>query len=1215
MKILLTLALLACISAAHAQGDTIQARIILIGDAGELTNGKHPVIDAVRRLIPIDKKTTVLYLGDNLYKTGLPDDQYSYYQAAKAVLDTQLSIADNTEAKVYMIPGNHDWLNGGRGGWEAVIREQQYVDQLGKKNVKYYPENACPGPVEVEINDDVTLVIFDSQWWIHPYDKPEIESDCPYKTKDEVLIQLGEILAKNAKKLILLAGHHTFKSSGVHGGYFTIKQHIFPLTDIFPKLYIPLPVIGSIYPIARSVFGTPQDLKHPEYQAMIKDFEDVAKNHPNLIFLGGHEHSLQLIKDSNYNYIVSGGAVKHNRVSKNKKTPFATTHNGFAVLEVSTNKNVRVNFYLVDSANAVFSEVIQNFSKLPASLLADSSTRKVEDQAIIKYKDTITISASDKYGDAGWTTRKMVGDNYRYEWSTPVNMKVFNLKTEKGGLKIVSLGGGKQTKSLTLVDAKGKEWKLRTIDKNPVNAIPEAFRYTFAADLVQDFISASHPYGAMTVKPMTNALDIINATPELFFVPDDPAFGFYRPLFANTVCFLEEKEPSRYGEDTKSTFKTFDKLIEENDHRADQPAVLRARMFDILLGDFDRHFDQWKWGTSDTGRGKLHYPIPKDRDQAYFRSNGAILGLASEKALPFLKGFRRNYRKVKWLNWPARDFDRLFLNDLDAEEWKKEIADMKEKLTDSVIYDGLRHLPPEIYKRDSVLLGEKLMARRDKWEEAGMVYYKYLSKKVNVVGSNKKEYFKVSSDEQGLHVRVYARENNNDTSFIMYDRIFDPRITKEIRLYGLNDDDKFDIDSTVNSRIRLRLIGGKGNDTFTVKGRITNFLYDMNVEGNFIEARRRTRNMFSDEPQINYYNILGFQYNINRFPRMNFGFNQEDGFFIGPGFLRRTYGFRNMPYATEHRLSTLYAINRGAYQVKYRGEINHIFRNNDLLLSADFVNPTLDNFFGLGNTTKIDPDLGRQFYRARYKYIEATAYIRKRFYERIHVMLGPTVYHYWMSGRDNEGKILGNPAILGLDSAQVYSKKTYVGGKLAINFDNLNNELFPTRGVQWNTEFTSLAGISKKANALNKVFSSMSVYASISQSANLVMVARFGGGKIFSKNYEYFQALTLGANNFLRGFRKTRFYGSSLLYNSIEARIKIMEVKSYLFPGTLGLVLFNDVGRVWVRGESSRKWHDAYGGGIYFTPFKLILLSATIAFSEEERLFNFSAGTKINLTF
>jgi hypothetical protein len=1208
------LALLNC-AAVYSQKDTIDARIVLIGDAGQFTNGRHPVVDAVRQVVPLTKKTTIVYLGDNLYKYGLPDEEYSYYMASRSVIDTELSLADNRPIQIYMMPGNHDWEDGKPTGWTTVQREQLYVDNLNKKNVKYYPKNGCPGPVEVSISPDVTMVIFDSQWWLQPYEKPGIESDCDCKTKDEVLTKLDDIFSKNSKKLIILADHHTFKSTGPHGGYFTLKQHIFPFTDINPHLYIPLPGLGSIYPIARSVFGSPQDLKHPLYAEMINDVEEVAKKYPNLIFVAGHEHVLELVKDSSYNYIVSGGGSKHNRISKSKKTPFASSLNGFAVLDISTNKNVRLTFYTVsDSIRKAYSSVIQNFSKIPMDA-ADSSKRQVPESEVIKYKDTITISASDQYDSAGFFQKLMVGTNYRKEWSTPVTMKVFNIHKEKGGLKIVSLGGGKQTKSLTLVDPNGKEWKLRTIDKDPADAIPQAFRHTLASDVVQDFISASHPYAPLTVPALAKALGIATAHPELFFIPDDPAFGYYRPMFANTVCTLEEKEPSLYGEDTKSTNTLFDNMVEENDNRPIQPLVLRARLLDILIADYDRHFGQWKWGTIDTGKGKLYYPIPKDRDQAYFASNGLILKMASRRLLPMLRGFHHSIPKVNWLNWSARDFDRLFLTELDANDWKKQIVDFQQTLTDSVIEQAVKKFPPKIFKMDSAEIVSKLISRRNILEKPAMRYYRFISKRVNVVGSNQKEYFKVTGYDKGLRVRVYARSNGNDTSFMLYDRIFDPHVTKDVRLYGLNDDDKFEIDSTARSKIRVSMIGGRGNDTFDVKGRVINYLYDLTTENNFIQHTSRTRNLTSNEPPVNYYNILGFEYNVNRFPKINLGYNVEDGLFVGAGFSRRTHGFRNLPYATDQRLTTLYALNKGAYLIKYRGEFNHFTPNYDALINIEYINPTLNNFFGLGNNTKIDHSHNLSYYRTRYNYASAEILFRRRYFQSLQIMAGPTVFRYWNRPADNINKILAQPSLIGLDSAGVYSLKTYVGGKFAVIFDNLNDELFPTRGVQWNTQFTSMAGLTKNAHNITSLTSDMTVYASISEAANLIAVARFGGGHIFSKHFEYFQALNLGANNFLRGFRKTRFSGSSIAYNSMEARIKLADIKSYLLPGTLGLVLFNDVGRVWIKNESSKKWHDAFGGGLYFIPFKLVIVSATVAFSKEENLFNFSVGTKINLTF
>src|SRR5690606_18751883 len=145
-----------------------------------------------------------------------------------------------------------------------------------------------------------------SQWWLQLSNRPGIESDCPAKTEEEDLVQLEDLIQKNSDKLIILALHHPLKSYGPHGGYFTIKQHIFPFTDINDKYYLPLPVLGSIYPLTRAVFGTSQDIKHPLYQKMINSIENVTNQFNNVIYVSGHEHTLQYIVDSLRHYIVSG---------------------------------------------------------------------------------------------------------------------------------------------------------------------------------------------------------------------------------------------------------------------------------------------------------------------------------------------------------------------------------------------------------------------------------------------------------------------------------------------------------------------------------------------------------------------------------------------------------------------------------------------------------------------------------------------------------------------------------------------------------------------------------------------------------------------------------------------------------------------------------------------------------------------------------------------
>lgn len=1196
----------------HAQTDTVDRRIVLIGDAGQLTNGRHPVVEAVRKQIPLDNKTTIFFLGDNVYRNGLPDSTSSAYSKYRAILDSQLLIAENTAARVVMIPGNHDWENGSRTGYDAIVRQQLYANiVLNRPNVKYRPEDGCPGPDTIQVGNDVLVILFDSQWWLHLFDKPEIESDCKCKTPDELVTQIRDIAGKNKKKLIIIACHHPFKSYGPHGGFFTLKQHLFPFTDLKKNLYIPLPVLGSVYPLARSVFGSPQDLKYPAYANMIDQITtEVKAVAPNVIFVAGHEHNLEHIIENGTNYIVSGGGCKINQVSKNKKNAlFTSPSTGFSVMEISKNKNVTIDFYTVlDSVRKVHTSPLLNFTPLR---ITDTITAEV--MAAANLPDSVSRAASIDFPVAHGLKRIFMGQNYRPEWSTPVKIKVFDIDKERGGFTVTGLGGGNQTKSLRLTDNKGKEWTLRKVEKSGV-ALPDPFRNYLAADMAKQLSSASHPYGALIVPGLAKPLNIVVPKPELFVVEDDARLRGYRNDFANKVCFLEDKFGTYKGKDTRSTSKIFKEMIQDNDHRPDQPSVLRARLLDMLIGDFDRHFDQWAWYKSDTGKGVVYYPIALDRDQAFFYSEGKLIKWMIGRMIPFLKGFQHDINDVAWLGYMAKDFDRIFMTDLDAIEWETAIEDFQQKITDSVIRSAVMNLPPEIFTINGEKIIQKLISRRNMMSEKAMAYYNFISKKVNIIGSNQQEYFKISNYGNGLQIRVYERGRNNDTDFVMYNRIFDASVTKEISLYGLNDNDIFDVEENTSSSIKLRIIGGNGSDTFDIRGHIKNLIYDRSVDSNFKRNTGNSKIRYSTAPHSSSRNLLGYNYNSSRFPQFIAGHNTDDETILGIGISKRTFGFRNLPYATDQKLSFLYST-RGSYQFNYRGEFNHITRNADMVIKARYASPSLRNFFGLGNNTINETQKNISYYRIHAKEIELEALARHRYFETLNMSFGPYFYYYQSNYSDNSKNILSNYRQLGLDSASVFGKKSYLGAKLSFMFDNRNNDVFPTRGIFWNNELLYSAGLNKESNNYSKFISDMTIYASVKDPAKIVGVLRFGGGRIFGNKYAYFQALDLGANNYLHGFRKNRFAGKSNMYVSMELRFKLFDVNSFILSGPLGLTGFYDIGRVWTKHNDNNKWHSSFGGGLYFVPFNRFVISCSAGFSEQERMFNFSLGSKFNLTF
>ena len=189
------------------------------------------------------------------------------------------------------------------------------------------------------------LLAVDSQWWLEQEARPGATSACDCKTEGEVIVTLKDLLYRNRDKLVLFAAHHPFRSHGIHGGYYTFKQHIFPLTDLNPKIYLPLPVIGSLYPIIRGGFGNVQDLKHPKYKDFTSQVDALLSTHPYCIRVAGHEHSLQYLVDNNQNYIVSGAGSKSTRVKDGKDTKYSAGGPGFSMLELLTGGDVRLKFY------------------------------------------------------------------------------------------------------------------------------------------------------------------------------------------------------------------------------------------------------------------------------------------------------------------------------------------------------------------------------------------------------------------------------------------------------------------------------------------------------------------------------------------------------------------------------------------------------------------------------------------------------------------------------------------------------------------------------------------------------------------------------------------------------------------------------------------------------------------------------------------------------
>ena len=831
---------------------------------------------------------------------------------------------------------------------------------------------------------------------------------------------------------------------------------------------------------------------------------------------------------------------------------------------------------------------------------------------ITSFTDSFAQSNTDSVTVPGSTLFKInggkkfwMGTNYRREWLTPIKVPVINLATEGGGLTPVKRGGGKQTRSLRLEDANKKEYNFRSIQKFITSkTLPADLQSEAAEDLVADGISASYPYAALSMPVLAGAAGVPYLKSKVVYIPDDPRLGEYRKDFKNLLAYLEEKTPDSVKKDY-DTEDVVKELRHNSDNSADQHALLKARILDMFVMDFDRHEGQWEWGAIDKDKGKQFYPIPKDRDQAFYINQGVLPHIVQWPWLvPQLEGLKAKTKNIKRFNFAARNLDRFFLNSLTEKDWKDAIDAFLPKMTDAVIEEAIAQQPPEIRH----ISGDKIIAilkERRKYLAADvMEYYRFLAEIVDVTASDKKELFDISRNEDGsVLLQVYKVNKSGETDTKMFERLFDPRDTKELNLYGFGGNDKFVIKGS-NDKIKIRMIGGDGEDVFenTASSGKGGIVYDSLRGNNKIVGN--LKNKMSKDTIANYYNPIYYKYN-QVIPFLSVGFNRDDGVYLGGWLKIIHHGFRKTPYKNSHTITLNHALLTKAFNFKYNAEFIGTFgRRSDLLFEADIQAPNISNFFGYGNESVYDKSKPGKFryYWTRYNLGDISLLLRKNFSEKVIMTLGPTFQFFKMDSTDknNIKRRIVQEFDDDLDRTTVFTKQSYVGAKFSLTADTRDNKVLPGKGIFWETKVRYLSGINDASYEVTQVNSDLSFYISLVKNS-LVLVDRVGGGHNFG-DFEFYQAQYLGSDDNLRGYRKYRFAGESKFYNNVELRWRISNFKTYLFPGSLGLLGFYDTGRVWADNGDSNKWLSGYGAGFWISPLRRMVLTFTYAASKEDKL-------------
>ncbi len=809
----------------------------------------------------------------------------------------------------------------------------------------------------------------------------------------------------------------------------------------------------------------------------------------------------------------------------------------------------------------------------------------------------------------GLLERVLYGGRYRDLWMTPIEVDVLDLSTFAGGLTPLRVGGGSQVRTLHLEGADGRRFVFRSMDKGL--GVAEMFRGTLVENQMRDFrVSAFHPAAPMVVSPILESVGVLQATPQLVAMPDDPALGEYRQDYAGTIGLIEERpdegpsgSPGFAGsERIVSTETLFERLQESSDHRVDAGEFLKVRLIDMWLGDRNRHSDQWRWARFDAPTGYLWRPIPRDRDEAFVANSGLIWAATGTIRRGF-SNFGGKISSVVGLTETAWSLDRELLSVLGSDLWEAVARTLVNELTDSVIERAVRKMPHELFEGSGPLLEAHLLSRRDQLQEMAREYYRLISGEVDVYATDENERALIEHKTDGsVTVTLQRIDSPAGPDRVFFQRHFFPDETTEIRIHLRGGNDDATITAEGSKQILVRVIGGDGDDSFvdsaTTNGVATKF-YDGNGANQFVRGSNTdvdTRT-FERSPSADPLHEFVLDWGSTSHPVITLDSNGDHGLVFAYGATRREYGFRDAPY--RRRVSYRLGFSAdGRFTADYSSDSPAEILMFDARVRISVSGVDRVRFHGFGNDTEI--------------VLSPTGYHRV---DRYRLIGNPTLaldvgngveFSFGPVGmitdvEDNEDRII---------TGTEYGADFFIqlGGGAAVEVDRRDSERWPTSGFRLRVDGRAFPALFDVREMFWKVEGEFDGYAILPIPGSPIIAARLGAEKV-QGDAPFHEAAYIGGGGTLRGFDRQRFAGDASVYASVELRARLGNATFFSFPTDFGVFALSDVGRVFVGGDSPGGWHKSVGGGIWLAPLQeRFTTSVAVARSVEQTAIYINAG-------
>ncbi|HEY3935430.1 MAG TPA: BamA/TamA family outer membrane protein [Gemmatimonadales bacterium] len=842
-------------------------------------------------------------------------------------------------------------------------------------------------------------------------------------------------------------------------------------------------------------------------------------------------------------------------------------------------------------------------------------------------QQTATLVTSSEYDiTRGWYP--ILGHNWRDVWIATITAPVLDVGTFDGGLTPFR-SGGNHTATLWFHGADGRTFVFHETVKSEGDGIEPDLMHGVAGVVVRDEPSVYHPAATLVTARLEAAAGLLTTPSTLMVMPNDARLDSFRLRFAGKLGTIEERpeeghddRPGSFGADaiksTETVAKDLDRTLRD---RIDSRGYLAARLVDAMIGDADRGCDQWRWAEFAHGSSTIFVPISRDHDHAFARPGG-LRGSLIRAAYPKEENFSAKSPPLAGVAFETSNFDRSQLVDLDWATWDSVTAAIQRAWTDAVIDSAANAMPAEWIAATGGLIAAGLKSRRDHLRNFAWQYFLMVNTDADLFASDESDRAIVDRLPDGsVTVRLEAApaKGSNGQRTVAMIRRFVPSQTSEIRLYMEDGDDTVLVRGAAKKSITVRVIGGHGDDVLddSSTGNGATIFYDAGGHDqvgvtSHTTVRRRAFTLTdpdtardskdssddaaaSDDATASEDSVVHLDERRGRFSDLvggscivvknelegdhdrNWGrtmsfhpvaeIHGNYGLAIGAAWTTTSYSFRHFPYRSALTLSALGTpLYGGAAGAKASFDLRAENSSVAWIIAAQATQLHSDRFFGFGN---VSPTIST-----------TTAWI-----PRDEVTLEPSIRWYldprsWISA----GAIVGYRSLTPQPGSPADSlgvarhDGSSAGVRLRLAVDHRDNIQIPRSGFTLGattTWYPRVWDIPEYGRA--------DWYASTYLSAGSPTLAlRVGGARVFGDQFPLYDAALIGGRTSIRGLTWDRYAGDASLQGSAELRLPLMHV-TLLDGGMLGIIGFEDAGRVWYRGASPGGWHRGTGGGFSFT--------------------------------